>query len=201
MSDSRRTSLSGPAIVLGGDDIDTDRIMPARFLRAITFEGIEAHVFEDDRRALASRGEMHPFDDPARRHARVMIVGSNFGCGSSREHAPQALLRRGICAIVGESFAEIFFGNAVAIGLACVRVAEADLATLRRAAEDPAVVFTVDLPRRQVSAAGVSVALDMPESGRQALMSGGWDATSLLLERYEEVERVTRALPYTHAFR
>src|SRR5262249_6373764 len=103
MSESTRTVLSGPAIVLGGADIDTDRIMPARFLKAITFEGIEAHLFEDDRRALASSGETHPFDDPARRQARIMIVGSNFGCGSSREHAPQAIARWGIRAIVGAS--------------------------------------------------------------------------------------------------
>jgi 3-isopropylmalate/(R)-2-methylmalate dehydratase small subunit len=201
MSESTRTVLSGPALVLGGDDIDTDRIMPARFLRAITFEGIEAHVFEDDRRALASRGETHPFDDPGRRHARIMIVGSNFGCGSSREHAPQAISRWGIRAIVGRSFAEIFFGNSVAIGLACVSVAPDDLARLRRAAADPSATVAVDLPARTVSAPGLSVKLDMPESGRRALISGEWDATSLLLQHYEDVERVTRALPYTHAFR
>ena len=201
MSESTRTVLSGPAIVLGGDDIDTDRIMPARFLRAITFEGIDAHVFEDDRRALASRGETHPFDDPARRQARVMIVGSNFGCGSSREHAPQAISRWGIRAIVGESFAEIFFGNSVAIGLPCVSVAPDDLARLRAATVDPSAVLTVDLPARKVSAPGLSVALEMPESGRQALISGEWDATSLLLQHYDEVERITRALPYTRSFR
>jgi len=201
MSESTRTVLSGAALVLGGADIDTDRIMPARFLKAITFEGIEAHVFEDDRRALAARGETHPFDDQARRQARVMIVGSNFGCGSSREHAPQAISRWGIRAIVGESFAEIFFGNSVAIGLACVNVAPEDLARLRRAAADPAALFTVDLPQRQVSGPGLSVPLEMPESGRQALISGEWDATSLLLQHYEDVERVARALPYTHAFR
>jgi 3-isopropylmalate/(R)-2-methylmalate dehydratase small subunit len=200
MSESTRIVLSGAGLVLAGDDIDTDRIMPARFLRAITFEGIEAHVFEDDRRALAARGETHPFDDPARRHARILLVGSNFGCGSSREHAPQAIARWGIRAVVGESFAEIFFGNAVAIGLPCVSMGADDLARLRGAAEDPAVVLSIDLPKRQVSCAGLTVALEMPESGRQALISGEWDATSLLLQHYEDVERVTRALPYTTHF-
>ena len=200
MSESTRIVLSGAGLVLAGDDIDTDRIMPARFLRAITFEGIEAHVFEDDRRALAARGETHPFDDPARRHARILLVGSNFGCGSSREHAPQAIARWGIRAVVGESFAEIFFGNAVAIGLPCVSMGADDLARLRGAAEDPAVVLSIDLPKRQVSCAGLTVALEMPESGRQALISGEWDATSLLLQHYEDVERVTRTLPYTTHF-
>ena len=132
MSTSSRTLAAGTAIVLPGDDIDTDRIMPARFLRAITFDGIEAHLFEDDRRSLASQGATHPFDDARRRAARVLIVGANFGCGSSREHAPQAILRWGIRAIVGESFAEIFFSNAVAIGLPCVTVAAPDAQMLTR---------------------------------------------------------------------
>jgi 3-isopropylmalate/(R)-2-methylmalate dehydratase small subunit len=201
MTSSSRALVAGPAIVLPGDDIDTDRIMPARFLRAITFDGIEAHLFEDDRRSLASQGARHAFDDPARKSARVLIVGANFGCGSSREHAPQAILRRGIRAIVGESFAEIFFSNAVAIGLACVTVAAPDAQTLGRAVQaDAGAVVTVDLETRTVSAPGVSVAAGMPDSARDALISGQWDATGLLLEHYEDVDRIAAALPYIQGF-
>jgi 3-isopropylmalate/(R)-2-methylmalate dehydratase small subunit len=201
MSGSSRALVTGTAIVLPGDDIDTDRIMPARFLRAITFDGIEAHLFEDDRRSLAAQGTPHPIDDAARRSARVLIVGANFGCGSSREHAPQAILRWGIRAIVGESFAEIFFSNAVAIGLPCVTAAASDLERLRRVVHDsPRAVVTVDLQARTVSAPGVAVGAGIPDSARDALMSGQWDATALLLERYDEVERAAAALPYLHGF-
>ncbi len=201
MNSSSRSLVSGSAIVLPGDDIDTDRIMPARFLRAITFDGIEAHLFEDDRQSLAAQGARHPFDDAARRGARVLIVGANFGCGSSREHAPQAILRWGIRAIVGLSFAEIFFSNAVTIGLPCVSVTPEDrdrLAAIVQA--DAASTVTVDLEKRTVSAAGVTAAATMPESARDALMSGQWDATALLLDRYEDVERVAATLPYVHNF-
>ena len=201
MTSSSRILAAGPAIVLPGDDIDTDRIMPARFLRAITFDGIEAHLFEDDRRSLASQGATHPFDDASRRSARVLIVGANFGCGSSREHAPQAILRWGIRAIVGQSFAEIFFSNAVAIGLPCVTVAAPDAQMLRRAVQgDAGAVLTVDLQTRTVSAPDVSVAAAMPDSGRDALISGQWDATGLLLEHYEDVEGVAARLPYVQGF-
>src|SRR6187402_2813025 len=123
-------SVSGRGLPLRGDDLDTDRIMPARFLKAVTFEGLESHVFEDDRHEAANRGATHPFDDPSRRQARILIAGGNFGCGSSREHAPQALYRWGIRAIVAESFAEIFFGNSLMIGLACVTAPPSEVGKL-----------------------------------------------------------------------
>jgi 3-isopropylmalate/(R)-2-methylmalate dehydratase small subunit len=201
MNNSARTLVSGTAIVLPGNDIDTDRVMPARFLRAITFDGIEAHLFEDDRRSLASQGATHPFDDAARRAARVLIVGANFGCGSSREHAPQAILRWGIRAIVGESFAEIFFSNAVAIGLPCVTVPANEAERLAHAVQaDAGALVTVDLEKLTVSAPGVTASAAMPDSARDALISGQWDATSLLLENYAEVERVAGGLPYIQGF-
>src|SRR5262245_57229374 len=153
MSDSSRIErIVGPAIVVRGHDIDTDRILPARFLRAITFEGMERHLFEDERRAMSARGETHTFDDAARRQARVLIVNANFGCGSSREHAPQAIRRFGIQAVVGESFAEIFFTNSITIGLPCVTVAHADIERLMAVAEAAAnAMFTVDLVARCIS--------------------------------------------------
>jgi 3-isopropylmalate/(R)-2-methylmalate dehydratase small subunit len=201
VNSSSRTLVSGTAIVVPGNDIDTDRIMPARFLRAITFDGIEAHLFEDDRKSLASQRARHPFDDAARRAARVLIVGANFGCGSSREHAPQAILRWGIRAIVGESFAEIFFSNAVAIGLPCVTVAADDAGRLARTVQnDAAAVVTVDLEKLTISAPGMTASAAMPDSARDALISGQWDATSLLLENYADVEKVAGGLPYIQGF-
>jgi 3-isopropylmalate/(R)-2-methylmalate dehydratase small subunit len=197
----RIARISGPALVLPGDDLDTDRIMPARFLRAITFEGLETHLFEDERREASARGLTHPFDDAARRGARVLIAGRNFGCGSSREHAPQAIARWGIQAIVGESFAEIFFGNAVMLGMPCVTMSHADLASLAAAAaSDAALEVSVDLEARTVSGGGRSFAAAMPEASRQALMTGAWDATALLLADYDEVRRTALGLPYIAGF-
>jgi 3-isopropylmalate/(R)-2-methylmalate dehydratase small subunit len=175
--------------------------MPARFLKAITFQGLEAHVFEDDRREAAARGDAHPFDDPHRRGASILIVNANFGCGSSREHAPQGLQRWGIRAIVGESFAEIFFTNAVALGLPCVTASAGDVLRLMAAADrDPAAVFSLDLGRSTVTGPEGPAPVGLPGPARQALMSGAWDGTALLLDRYDEVERATRRLPYLTGF-
>lgn len=191
--------VAGIAIVLPGDDVDTDRIIPARFLRAVTFDGLGGHVFEDDRREAAERGGMHPFDDPALVEARVLIVGANFGCGSSREHAPRAIAQRGIAAIVGGSFAEIFVNNALLIGLPCVSVGEPGLRRIREAAGARTEVV-VDLRERTVTAGAVGEPVEIADSARTALLSGDWDATARLLERYEEVDQVRRRLPYLNAF-
>jgi 3-isopropylmalate/(R)-2-methylmalate dehydratase small subunit len=193
MSPSAIHSVEGRAIVLRGDDIDTDRIMPARFLRAITFEGLEQHVFEDDRREAQARGAVHAFDDPARRQASILIVGRNFGCGSSREHAPQALRRWGIRAVVGESFAEIFQGNSLMIGLPCVTMEPAALERVRaRVDADSNLLLHLDLDRCVLSGERVT----LPASTRAALLSGEWDATALLLANYDEVRAVEERLPY-----
>jgi len=201
VSGSSVTRVSGRAIAVDGHDIDTDRIMPARFLKAVTFEGLEAHLFEDDRIEAAGRGLVHPFDAARPAGARVLIVGRNFGCGSSREHAPQAIARWGIRAVVGESFAEIFFGNSLMLGLPCVMVdasARAALATL--ATNDPSIEVAVDLEARAVTAGELSVAMTIPEPARHALISGAWDATALLLADYDDVRRTAAGLPYIAGF-
>ena len=189
--------IQGRAVALRGDDIDTDRIIPARFLKAITFEGLEDHLFEDDRREATGRGVTHPIDDPRYAGARVLVVGANFGCGSSREHAPQAIARRGIRAVIGESFAEIFFGNSVMIGLVCVTVERPELERLMTLAEaTPQVEWALDLATCRVTVGDHSTSVSIPDAARSALRSGNWDATALLLDRYDEVERTAGGLPY-----
>jgi 3-isopropylmalate/(R)-2-methylmalate dehydratase small subunit len=197
----RITTVAGRAIPMRGNDIDTDRIVPARFLRAITFEGMEAHLFEDDRKLGTPGHNRHPFDVPAYQGASVLLVNSNFGCGSSREHAPQAIRRWGIQAIVGESFAEIFFGNAMMIGLPCVTASPQDVAALMALVErDPATVVTIDLQAGICEAAGVRRAVALPPKVREAFTTGGWDTTGLLLDRYDEVSARAEALPYVRGF-
>ena len=194
------TRVAGPAIVLTGNDMDTDRIMPARFLKAITFTGLEAHLFEDDRREAAARGATHPFDDPSRRQARILIAGVNFGCGSSREHAPQALYRWGIRAIVAESFAEIFFGNSLMIGLPCVTASPEGLEAVRAVAANAAAEIVVDIDARRLEAGSIQASVYLPDATRDALLSGAWDATSLLLDNYDQVEARAAAIPYIAGF-
>ena len=190
---SRIRTLRGFAIPLRGDDVDTDRIIPARYLKAVTFEGLGDHAFEDDRRALAGA---HPFDDPRFEGAAILLVNRNFGCGSSREHAPQALYRRGIRGILGESFSEIFFGNSVALGLPCVTLAREDARALQELVEkEPKTVLEIDLEHRTVAAGPLRFPFSVPEGAREAFLSGRWDSLGLLLERFEEVRAVASRLP------
>jgi 3-isopropylmalate/(R)-2-methylmalate dehydratase small subunit len=192
MSVSRVESVTGRALPLRGHDIDTDRIIPARFLRAVSFEGLEQHVFEDDR-----AGGGHPFDHPAYQGASVLIVNRNFGCGSSREHAPQAIQRWGIRAIVGEGYSEIFFGNAVQLGLPCVSVSAADVEALLRAVEaDPQLPVTVDVRGLRVRAGAIEAAAKMPAAAHDALVTGLWDGTGLLLADFQQVQDLAARLPY-----
>jgi 3-isopropylmalate/(R)-2-methylmalate dehydratase small subunit len=194
-------TITGRAVALRGDDIDTDRIMPARFLRAVSFDGLEAHVFEDDRRAAAAAGASHPFDAPEGGGARVLLVNRNFGCGSSREHAPQALARWGIAAIVGESFAEIFFSNATALGVPCVSVRPEGMQALMALVErDPAAIVWIDLEEMAVQSGGVEAACAMPAAARNALLAGTWDATALLTADFEAVRAAAARLPYIGGF-
>ena len=201
--------ITGRALVLRGDDIDTDRIMPARFLRSVSFDGLEQHVFEDDRRALAGAGATHPFDRAENRAAEVLLVNKNFGCGSSREHAPQGLARWGIKTIVGESFAEIFFANGTALGVPCVTVSADDAQALMRAVEaDRSTALTVDVAALEVRAGSVTAdtagpivaRASMPASAREAFLSGTWDATALLTADYDVVRSAATRLPYIAGF-
>ena len=194
---SRIERIAGRAIPLRGNDIDTDRIIPARYLKTITFEGLEDHVFEDDRHQLSERGTTHPFDDSRFRGAKLLFAEANFGCGSSREHAPQAIARWGIGAIVAESYAEIFFGNSLMMGMPCVTASPADIERLIALAESrPDSEFALDLTTCRITAGDLAVSVGLPEGVRAALTSGNWDATGLLVDRYEEVERVASRLPY-----
>jgi 3-isopropylmalate/(R)-2-methylmalate dehydratase small subunit len=196
------TGVSGRGLPLRGDDIDTDRIMPARFLRAITFDGLEKHVFEDDRKGGGAHPyNRHPFDVSSFQGASILVVNANFGCGSSREHAPQGLHRWGIGAIVGESFAEIFFGNSVMIGLPCVTASPEDVRKLQDLIErEPATRITLDVAAGTVEAGELRVQVSMPPKAGEALVSGTWDTTGLLLDRYEEVDSASKRLPYVAGF-
>jgi 3-isopropylmalate/(R)-2-methylmalate dehydratase small subunit len=197
----RIARVTGAAVALRGDDIDTDRIIPARFLKAVTFDGLEAHLFEDDRRQAESNGVVHPLSDPRHGSASILLVQSNFGCGSSREHAPQAIRRRGIRAIVGQSFSEIFFGNAVALGLPCPSASREVIDALMAVAEaDPDAPFDVDLDRLVVSAGGRDHPIALPAAIRDAFLDGSWDATGLLLEDYGQVTAVAGRLPYIRGY-
>jgi 3-isopropylmalate/(R)-2-methylmalate dehydratase small subunit len=190
--------VSGTACVLRGDDIDTDRIIPARFLRCVTFDGLGEHVFEDDREQ--AKGD-HALDAERYAGASILVVGRNFGCGSSREHAPQALMRHGFHAFVGGSFAEIFFGNCTALGLPCVTLEEEDLARLMDSIEaDPSQEVCVDLESCSVRYRGGSLSAQVPAGTRDALRDGSWNATSVLLEAGDAIERRASDLPYVAGF-
>ena len=199
MQDAKRNRITAPAVVLPGNDIDTDRIIPARFLRCVTFDGLGEHAFEDDRKQLAQAGKTHVFDDPARRQAQILVVGRNFGCGSSREHAPQALMRwgKGIRAIIGESFAEIFFGNCVALGIPCLALAPSDLHRVGAAVEaEPKLEISVDLDAAEVRVGSSVVPATIPEGPREQLASGRWDTTGELVDGRAQIEKTAAGLPY-----
>jgi 3-isopropylmalate/(R)-2-methylmalate dehydratase small subunit len=191
------TLVTGRGLPLRGTDLDTDRIMPARFLRAVTFEGLEKHVFEDDRAADPT----HAFNDPRFKGATVLVVNSNFGCGSSREHAPQGLLRFGIRAIVGESFSEIFLGNSSVLGIPCFTADAKAIDELQlqiERAPDTAVEAHVD--SGQIVAGPLRIQGHLPSGVRDAFVTDQWNPTSMLLDRFDEVRNVASQLPYVSGF-
>jgi 3-isopropylmalate/(R)-2-methylmalate dehydratase small subunit len=184
--------------VLRGEDIDTDRIIPARFLRAVTFDGLGEHAFEDDRKQAKGN---HPLDDARFAGASILIVGRNFGCGSSREHAPQSLMRSGFRAFVGESFAEIFFGNCVALGVPAVTLPRAELERLMDVVElDPTQELLLDLAAGTLASRLGVQRVSMPAGARGQLLEGTWDATAVLLEARDTVKRTAERLPYVAGF-
>jgi 3-isopropylmalate/(R)-2-methylmalate dehydratase small subunit len=185
--------VEGRVLPLRGDDIDTDRIMPARFLVAVSFEGLEQHLFEDDRKADAS----HAFNNPRYDGASILVVNSNFGCGSSREHAPQGLVRAGYRAIIGESFSEIFQGNAAMIGMPCFIVSHEDAEKLQALIEKaPETVITADVASGAIVAGALTMTATLPAALRDGFLSGQWNPTAMLLDRFDEVRAVAARLPY-----
>jgi 3-isopropylmalate/(R)-2-methylmalate dehydratase small subunit len=205
MSNSQGSSLNAQAILrvsgrglpLRGNDIDTDRIMPARFLVSVSFEGLERHLFEDDRAA----DRAHAFNDPRYAGASILIVNANFGCGSSREHAPQGIARAGFGAVIGESFSEIFQGNAAVIGLPCFVAAHDAVAQLQTLVErTPEVHITADVASGAITAGALRIDASVPSALRDAFVSGQWNPTAMLLDRFEDVQAVASRLPYIRGF-
>lgn len=193
---SQVTQVHGRGIPLVGDDIDTDRIIPARFLKCVTFDGLGEHAFEDDRQQL--NGE-HPFDQPQFQGAEILVVNRNFGCGSSREHAPQAIARWGIKALVGESFAEIFFGNCVAMGIPCVTASATDVKALQQAiAQNPQASVTLDLSAMTVTCGDLNISVGMGDGSRQMFLEGTWDACGQLVAQQEQIRATATQLPYVN---
>lgn len=193
--------ISGTAVPVRGNDIDTDRIIPARFLRCVSFDGLGEHAFEDDRAQDKAKGKTHPFDNAKFQGAKVLVSNSNFGCGSSREHAPQAIYRWGVRAIVAVSYSEIFYGNTVAMGMPCVHVSVADADAIQSIVEaDPTAEVVVDIEANTVTAGGKTFASNVPEGPRKQFLTGGWDATSELLRDFGDIEAVAKKLPYVNAF-
>jgi 3-isopropylmalate/(R)-2-methylmalate dehydratase small subunit len=196
-TDSKRRQITGRGIPVTGNDIDTDRIIPARFLKAVTFETMGEHAFEDARK----QNPEHPFNSPAYKGASVLVVGQNFGCGSSREHAPQALMRWGIRAIVGGSFGEIFFGNCVMLGIPCLRASQEDLEWLQREiGRAPQTPMTVDVEKQEVRFGDRVVKASIPDGARSQLVNGTWDSTAVLLEAGAAIEATAGRLPYVKGF-
>lgn len=191
------TSVTNRCLPLPGTDIDTDRIIPARFLKCITFDDLANVMFWDERFHTDGTSKNHPVDDARYAGAGIILSGENFGCGSSREHAPQTLKRSEINAVIAESFAEIFFGNSTGIGLPCVCASPADLAQLMTAVTANATLeITLDLLSMTASWEGHSIKVSMPETAREALTSGRWDAVAELLGNEEAVDSLAAALGY-----
>ena len=187
-------SVTGRGVYVPGEDLDTDQVIPGRFLRCVTFDGLGEHLFEDVRKAA---GGKHPLDDPRSSGASVFLTGRNFGCGSSREHAPQSMFRAGIRAVVAESFAEIFFGNAITLGMPCVRAEREDIRRIADAVEkNPESAITVDIEKLEVTFLGGRVPCALPAGARQSLLSGTFDALDALLAGADATRAVAERLPY-----
>jgi 3-isopropylmalate/(R)-2-methylmalate dehydratase small subunit len=194
----RITRVEGAGVCVPGDDIDTDRIIPARFMKCVTFDGLGKYLFHDVRFDPSGQPLNHPLDDPRHKGATILLSGRNFGCGSSREHAPQSLRKFGIKAIVAQSFAEIFAGNCTTLGLPCLQVAAADVARCAAAIQKgPATRLCIDLESSTLSWAGDMASFQMKPGAREALMKGEWDPLALLLDPKDQVAALARKLEYS----
>ena len=187
------SQIKGKCISLVGDDIDTDRIIPARFLKCVDFDSLGESVFADDRKALKGN---HPFDLEANKGASILIVNSNFGCGSSREHAPQALMRWGIKAIIGESYADIFYSNCIAIGIPCLTLSMKNIKIIQKYIENKDLFFEIDLLKSTPKSKDLNFNLEIKETSRKMFLSGEWDTTSKLMDNNDLIEKKLNNLPY-----
>jgi len=187
------SNINGQCISLIGNDIDTDRIIPARFLKCVNFDSLGESVFEDDRKNLKGK---HPFDLEENKNVSILVVNSNFGCGSSREHAPQALMRWGIKAIIGESFAEIFYSKCIAIGIPCFTLPKKSIEEIQNYSDNKFLSLEIDLKNSLAKSKDLNFNLEIKESSRKMFLSGEWDATSTLLENGNLIENKFKQLPY-----
>jgi len=187
------SQISGKCISLIGNDIDTDRIIPARFLKCVNFDSLGLYVFEDDRKTLKGS---HPFDLKENQDSSILIVNSNFGCGSSREHAPQALIRWGIRAIIGESFAEIFYSNCIAIGIPCFTLPKKSIEEIQNYCDNQFLFLEIDLENSLAKSKDLTLNIEIKESTRKMFLTGEWDATSTLMENENLIENKFNQLPY-----
>lgn len=197
MALAKISQIAGSGVYVPGDDVDTDRIIPARFMKCVTFDGLGEYAFYDERFTEDGKPKPHPLNDPQHSGASILLAGRNFGCGSSREHAPQALYRYGFRAIIAESFAEIFFGNAITLGMPCLVMDGRDIRALAALiAEAPQAEINIDIPDGRVSMADVSFPAILPDHTRQALVDGKWDAIADLLDGLDSVKSTAAKLPY-----
>lgn len=197
MALAKITQIAGRAVPVPGNDIDTDRIIPARFMKCVSFDGLGEFLFYDVRKAPDGTDRAHPLNDPRYRGATILISGLNFGCGSSREHAPQAIQKYGFKAIIAENFAEIFFGNCTTLGIPCLSASNEDLKRLVAAVEaNPSLQVVADVEAQEVRFGQDKIRASLRESARDALINGRWDAIGELLEGVPVVRETAQRLPY-----
>ena len=200
MALAKITSVTGRAVNVPGNDIDTDRIIPARFMKCVTFDGLGEFLFYDVRKQSDGSDKQHPLNEARFKGATILLSGANFGCGSSREHAPQAIQKYGFKAVIAENFAEIFFGNSTTLGMPCVTAAREDIAKIAAAVEaNPQTEVVIDLERLEARFAGQVVKIAQRESARDALVHGRWDAIGELLDGVSAVKETAKKLPYLAA--
>ncbi len=191
------STINGPGIPLRGSDIDTDRIIPARFLKCVTFDGIGEHAFKDDIKGLAQKGETHPFADERFASAAILVANNNFGCGSSREHAPQSLKRWGVQAIIAASYSEIFYGNCVSLAMPCFTTDHDTCVRIQNTIEDdPSAELGISVSEATISIGDESIQLEIQPGAQGQFLDGSWDARAGLLENLDAAKEVAAKLPY-----